>query len=160
MAFNSKNLHYDKNEPAFLRKLRGEYGNDRNTFQAARPKRDRLTNDDDDAPAMVDEEGASVSKEEYEAMVNGKDVEVDGEGAGEKDGVAASPKDEAKGGKEAEQKAEREKQKVAEVGAAKKRKQVKVVGEDGQDEDAVKDTKPKPAKKPKKVKLSFAEPDG
>jgi hypothetical protein len=158
MAFNLKNLHYDKNEPIFLRKLRGEYGSDSNTFQAARPKRDRLTNDDDDAPAMVDEEGASVSKEEYEAMVNGKD---DGKATVEKEVVPEDGKSEVKGVEEAE----REKQKVAEVGAARKRKQVKVVGELGEDEDAVKDvkvgTKPKPLKKPKKkVKLSFDEPDG
>jgi hypothetical protein len=160
MAFNSKNLHYDKNEPAFLRKLRGEYRSDGNTFQAARPKRERLTNDDDDAPAMVDEEGASVSKEEYEAMVNGKD---DGKASDEKEAVnvAEDGKSEFKGVEEADQKAERQKQKEAEVGVAKKRKQVKVVGDDVEDEDVKKDTKSKPAKKPKKkIKLSFDEPDG
>lgn len=156
MAFNSKNLHYEKNEPAFLRKLRGEHGSDRSNFQAARPKRDMLANDEDDGPTMVDEEGASVSKEDYEAMIEGKeraarsdevDLEQPKENESSKDG-------------ESKQEAPAEKQQVVEVGAAKKRKQVKVVGEEAEGEDPVEE-KEKPAKKPKKkVKLSFDEPDG
>jgi hypothetical protein len=156
MAINSKNLHYEKNEPAFLRKLRGEHGSDRNNFQAARPKRDRLANDEDDGPTMVDEEGASVSKEDYEAMMNGKKVAAKSNEAGLDD-----LKD-IEGTKDGEiyQDTPTEKQKMAEVGAAKKRKQIKVVGEDLEGGDAVKPKKQKPTKKPKKkVKLSFDEPE-
>ena len=161
MAFNSKNLHYEKNEPAFLRKLRGEYGSDRQSFQAARPKRDRLANDDDDAPAMVDEEGATVSKEEYEAMISGKDDDVGSKTTDEKHASIVTGKEVTHGGETAELEAENAKQKVADVGVAKKRKQAKVVREETEGEDELQMKKSKPVNKAKKkVKLSFDEPDG
>ena len=161
MAFNSKNLHYEKNEPAFLRKLRGEHGGDRQQFQAARPKRDRLTNDDDDAPAMVDEEGASVSKEDYEAMVNRKDADGKKQITDDGDAAAATDGEGQKDGQHLEQEARRETQMVADVGAAKKRKQAQVVGEDGESGNTIKDEKSKPVKKAKKkMKLSFDETQG
>jgi hypothetical protein len=156
MAFNSKNLQYEKNEPAFLRKLRGEHGSDRNNFQAARPKRNRLANDDDDGPTMVDEEGASVSKEDYEAMFDGK-----GSAAKSNEAVIEDAKGEesAKDG-EKTQEPPAEKQKVVEVGAARKRKQVKVIGEEIGGDDGADLKKGKTTKKPKKkVKLSFDEPE-
>ena len=162
MAFNSKNLQYDKNEPAFLRKLRGEYGNDRQTFQAARPKRNRLANDEDDGPTMVDEAGASVSKEDYEAMINGKSDESESKGVEPETVQADSSKD-----GEASQGTPKAKQKVVDVGAGRKRKQAKVIGEQNEGSDAIEDTKEesvkqsKPTKKSKKkVKLSFDEPEG
>lgn len=156
MAFNSKNLHYEKNEPAFLRKLRGEHGSDRNTFQAARPKRDRLNNNEDDGPTMVDENGASVSKEVYEAMISGngldgKSGEVEEENAEDKKSTKES---------EASQEVLKDEQKMAKVGAAKKRKQVKVVGEETEGDNPTEEKKENPTKKPKKkVKLSFDEPE-
>jgi hypothetical protein len=162
MAFNSKNLQYDKNEPAFLRKLRGEYGNDRQTYQAARPKRNRQANDEDDGPTMVDEAGASVSKEDYEAMINGKNDESESKEVKPETIQADKPKDD-----EASQETPIEKQKVVDVGAGKKRKQVKVIGEQNEGSDATEEMKEEPAKKSrptkkpkKKVKLSFDEPEG
>ena len=162
MAFNSKNLQYDKNEPAFLRKLRGEYGNDRQTFQAARPKRNRLANDEDDGPTMVDEAGASVSKEDYEAMINGKSDESESKGFEPETVQADSSKD-----GEACQGTPKEKRKVIDIGAGRKRKQAKVVGEQNEGSEATEDTneksvkQSKPTKKSKKkVKLSFDEPEG
>ena len=160
MAFNSKNLQYDKNEPAFLRKLRGEYGNDRQTFQAARPKRNRLANNEDDGPTMVDEAGASVSKEDYEAMVNGKD--------GELESTDVMPEITHKSNNdEALQETPKEKRKVIDIGARRKRKQAKVIGEQNEGSDATEDTKEESVKQSKstkkskkKVKLSFDEPEG
>ena len=162
MAFNSKNLQYDKNEPAFLRKLRGEYGNDRQTFQAARPKRNRLANDEDDGPTMVDEAGASVSKEDYEAMINGKDGEL--ESTDVKPETLLTHKS---NNDEALQETPKEKQKVIDIGAGRKRKQAKVIGEQNEGPEATEDTyeesvkQSKPTKKSKKkVKLFFDEPEG
>ena len=162
MAFNAKNLQYDKNEPAFLRKLRGEYGSDRQTFQAARPKRNRLVNDEDDGPTMVDEAGASVSKEDYEAMINGK-----GDGSESKETKPENVQaDSVKAGEDS-QEAPMEKQKVVDVGAGRKRKQVKVIGEQNEGSDVTEEKKGESAKQPKstkklkkKVKLSFDEPEG
>jgi len=173
MAFNAKNLHYEKQEPAFLRKLRGEHDGERHNVQIARPKKDRLkTTDEDDGPTIVDESGEVVSREEYEAMTGGNgagDYSVDG-------GATGSAKDviEAEQSAEKEKANERpEKQKVADIGGPRKRKAVKVIVEDDVDAKIVKDEKEasrgnskaenlkngktKPAKRAKKVKLSFGE---
>jgi hypothetical protein len=186
--FNAKNLHYEKQEPAFLRRLRGEAvgagggDSDRLNVQHARPgKKPRLEmgDDDEDGPTVVYEgeagapDGGNVGREEYEALMKakkadgGKDLgKQDGEGDALRSGVGAGE--------------EREKQKVADVGGAKKRKVGKVVG--GEDDHVVAveqgesragldarhasatattatATKSKPSKKQKKVKLSFDEPD-
>lgn len=189
MAFNAKNLQYNKQEPAFLRRLKGDYvGQDgRQTYQAPRPQRDRMkAGDDDDDPVIVDEQGETVAKEEFERRVN---ADEGGESSAKtklgdhetKEGLEPGkdgPEDlEAKNG---------ERQKVSEVGgsaASKKRKVGKVVG--GEEEDlqnpvldgsrnaskksgasaevAVsknKDSAAAKKKKGKKIKLSFDEPDG
>jgi len=172
MAFNAKNLHYEKQEPAFLRKLRGEHGGDRHNVQIARPKKDRLkTTDEDDGPTIVDESGEVVGREEYEAMTGGNGAGDYGVDGGAKEVI------------EAEQSAEKEKanerpekQKVADIGGPRKRKAVKVIGEDDVDAKIVKaereadgrgnskaenlkNGKTKPPKRAKKVKLSFGEPE-
>lgn len=115
--------------------------------------------DEDDAPTYVLEEtNQSLSKEEYDALVSGKDSKE------EKESVV----------EETEQKDQREadskpKDKIAEVGTnAKKRKAAKIIGGDqgggtGEDEAARDNEKPatKTAKKPKKkakaVKLTFGD---
>ncbi len=179
MAFNAKNLHYDKNEPSFLRKLKGEFGNldGRHNVQIARPKKDRLKtgDDDEDEPVIIDESGETIEKTEFERRVKG-DEEKAADGAEGGEEVAA-----VDGSKESER------QKVAEIGAssgAKKRKVVKVVGDvDDQVDDlsgkiptqqrptgASKEKTDKVApdkkdaasskKKAKKIKLSFDEPEG
>lgn len=154
----------EKQEPAFLRKLRGEYGGNSSNVSIARPRKAK-NDDDDDAPTYVDEESNEVlSKKEYEALVNGDTAgkEAQAEGDDQPQGTDGHPAgDGEKSGKESE----REKQKVAEVGEPKKRKQVKVVGDDdvdeadkrtGKKEDSREASRPRGKKK--KIKLSFDEP--
>jgi len=179
MAFNSKNLHYEKQEPAFLRRLRGEHGSDRQNVQFARPNKSRLkTGDEDDAPTMVDEEGENVSKEEYERMMKEKEKEEVGkeDKVGEDAGVGQKKgSEEVREDDEGKLRGEK-KQIVVEAGAGtKKRKAVKVVGEeermgDGlvlqgskaqreKETDAVPVKQAGTKKKAKKIKLSFDEPE-
>ena len=116
--------------------------------------------DDDDAPTYVMEEtNQSMSKEEYDALVSGKDDKEGGEPAA----------DEA-GKKEDGDATSQSKDKIAEVGAvSKKRKAAKIIGDDqdeskkGEEAD-VKKPEAKSVKKPKKkakaVKLTFGEDEG
>lgn len=176
MAFNAKNLHYDKQEPAFLRRLKGEFGDldGRHNVQIARPKKDRLKtgDDDEDEPVIVDEQGERIEKAEFERRAKGDD---NMEKAGTMEDAELSK---VEGGESSEQ---TERQKVTEIGNAKKRKAVKVVvdgeEEDGnptgegsrQSEEPLKEmvsqmTSGKketvaPKKKAKKIKLSFDEPE-
>jgi hypothetical protein len=111
--------------------------------------------DEDDAPTYVLEDTKeSLTKEEYDALVSGKDYK-------EKEEAEDSAK---QGGTESESKP---KDKIAEVGAAsKKRKAAKIVNEEHEEvkPDASKDGKQadskgtkKPKKKAKVVKLTFGE---
>lgn len=184
MAFNAKNLHYDKQEPAFLRRLKGQIGGDdgRHNVQIARPKRDRLkTADEDDDPVIVDEQGETVGKEEYERRLKGEDADA----TAMADSEASTKGPDAQTAQDAGQ---ADRQKVTEIGdsKAKKRKVGKIVGGDEEDEvsrplgakrpDAEKEEKggaPSTSnakvkgqdapvtkkKKAKKIKLSFDEPD-
>ena len=106
MAFNAKNLSYNKEDPSFLRKLKAEHGGDRSNVQIARPKKDRLKtgDDDEDEPTMVDEHGENLGKEEWEKMLkdekDGGTVETDEKGKAdkiEKEDAARSGKGEAAG---------------------------------------------------------------
>ncbi|KIW33462.1 uncharacterized protein PV07_00312 [Cladophialophora immunda] len=181
MAFNAKNLQYNKQEPTFLRRLKGEVGglDGRHNVQIPRPKKDRLKtgDDDEDEPVILDERGERVEKAEFERMMKGEDETqnpADGEDAG-----ATGTQAEASQGSE-----QLERQRVTEIGFAanaKKRKAVKVVGGEDEDDRDVNDkahkqkdgpretdeethtakTRPAPPKKKgKKIKLSFDDPDG
>ncbi len=172
-AFNAKNLSYNKQEPSFLRKLRAEHGGDRSNVQFARPKKERLkTGDgDEDEPTIVDEHGESLGKGEWEEML--KQEKVGGnECMGKQGGAADGNKKESSETPAKSMLASKEKQQVAEIGANKKRKVVKVVGEDTGSDEATKEHKLADAdrdekkdacstvkKKTKKIKLSFDEPD-
>jgi Domain of unknown function (DUF4604) len=177
---NAKNLHFEKQEPAFLQKLRGEAAgrgdSDRHEVQQARPgKKPRLEMDDDSGPTIVFEDeagfssGGNVGRKEYEMLMKGKGK---GEGTGKGDEGEVEGQGEStsvdKGGEE------RERQKVAEVGGVKKRKVGKVVAGEGEEpkvgtktsagadrtaEFARPQVKPKAKASKKKVKLSFDEPD-
>ena len=181
MAFNAKNLEYDKHEPSFLRKLRGEYGglDGRHNVQIARPKKDRLkTGDgDEDEPVILDEAGQIVEKSDFERRLRG-DAGTDPD----KQPSLEELKDESEVGGENEQQSER--QKVTEIGGpphVKKRKAGKVVVDEQDEPDekvaasggaknekttndngGIKDTKRKdpPKKKGKKIKLSFDDAEG
>lgn len=158
MSFKAKNLTYESNEPAFLRRLRGEVaGNDadRHERPIARPKRLQKDDDEDDGPTyVVEESGDTLSKADYEAMLKGDEPSHDGSAArpyGEDDHVKADSKAEPK-------------QKVTEAGQAqKKRKVAKAIGGTGEDDGAAEPEEQdkgkkgvkKPKKKAKAVKLSF-----
>ncbi|KIW86284.1 hypothetical protein Z517_01679 [Fonsecaea pedrosoi CBS 271.37] len=188
MAFNAKNLQYNKQEPSFLRRLKGEVGglDGRNNVQIPRPKRDRLKtgDDDEDEPVILDERGERVEKAEFERMMKGEDGTPNPSEA-EDAGATGAQLAEHQDGEN------HERQKVTEIGSAanaKKRKVGKVVGgeeereisDDHRTENAKKHKDPpkekdenpaagkigpsaaKPAakKKGKKIKLSFDDPEG
>ena len=173
MAFNAKKLEYEKKEPAFLRRLKGEFSglDGRNNVQIVRPKKDRLRTGDDeeDEPVIVDEQGQRIEKAEFERRAKG-----------EEEAERPDFTEEEKGSASAEKVV---KQTVMEIGTAsnvKKRKAGKIVGGgEGNNEGSV-DEKieektssreepdkvplPKkkvaaPKKKAKKIKLSFDEPE-
>ncbi|EXJ56062.1 hypothetical protein A1O7_08993 [Cladophialophora yegresii CBS 114405] len=180
MAFNPKNLQYNKQEPAFLRKLKGEFGglDGRHNVQIARPKKDRLKtgDDDEDEPVIVDEQGERIEKAEFERRVNGE-----GEDEGYTPATTEDPKVSELGAEQGTKQSER--QRVAEIGSsatAKKRKLGKFVGGEGENQPSESDKDDKqrrlakgqtdevhpaqkaataPKKKGKKIKLSFDEPE-
>ncbi|CAO2651942.1 Nn.00g002250.m01.CDS01 [Neocucurbitaria sp. VM-36] len=161
MSFRAKDLHFDSSQPAFLQRLRGQLaGGDTARHEQPVPRNKRMKQDDeDDAPTYVLEEtNQSLTKEEYDALVSGKDNE-EGEHA-TKDG----PTKEQDVNSDAKPK---EKDKIAEVGAnAKKRKVAKIISdepEQSQDKEGkgIKKEDSKVVKKPKKktkaVKLTFGD---
>lgn len=146
-------------EPAFLQKLRGQYGTTSGRLErpAARPRKPKDGNDNDDEPVYVDEESNEViSKEEYQALVGGSATQKEGE---------ASLDDQSTVGGEDKTRTQKEpnaakQSNLTEVGGQRKRKQVKVVGEDQPEVEKTKpeneEAQPKPAasRKPKKAKRS------
>lgn len=157
-------------EPAFLRKLKGQYGGTSRGLErpAARPRKmkDQRADDDDDGPTYVDAESNEViSKEDYESMVRGE-AAADGGG---KHSVGQSGAPPAPTGKTKDELEEGRtetgapSQNVAEIGALRKRKQGKLIGEEERAESdlasaqtaASASRKAKPKKK--KIKLSFDE---
>lgn len=176
MAFQSKNLHYEKNEPTFLKRLKGQYGDERRDHQVSRPKNPRLaTSGDDDGPTIVDETGQSITQDEYQAMVRGpteaqedpasqaaiqKEAPRSDNGIPHSDGVSGELHVDSN---------DRKPQAIIQSGPGqKKRKQGKIIGTDDQDvveegKVQAKGTGSKPKNRPrnaKKVKLSFEEEDG
>ncbi|CAI7574734.1 unnamed protein product [Penicillium bialowiezense] len=145
-------FEYDAKQPAFLQKLRGEYGDNSGRLERPAIRATRLKvnkDDDDDEPIYVDEESNEViSKEEYKTLVGeskSKEEDKDGQ-ATDKDGDETKPQTEAN-----------KQSNLTEVGGQKKRKQAKVVGEEKAEvEEQPKPTAKKP-KKAKKIKLSFDE---
>ncbi|PYI17631.1 hypothetical protein BO86DRAFT_337918 [Aspergillus japonicus CBS 114.51] len=164
MSFKSKDLAYEAKEPAFLQRLRNQYGDNSGRLErpVARPRKPREEHDDD-GPTYVDEESNDIiSKEEYEALVRGdkpakaddqtdKDLKDENKSAGQ-------PGEGSKSDTGAETSSS--KQNIAEIGGPRKRKQAKVIGEDAPAAES-EDTKKKDssgvrkAKQKKKIKLSF-----
>ncbi|KAE8154963.1 hypothetical protein BDV25DRAFT_146761 [Aspergillus avenaceus] len=160
MSFNSKNLAYDAKEPAFLQRLKNQYGDTSGRLERpiARPRLAKNNNDDDDEPTYVDEESNEViSKEDYEALVRDSNKETEGS-MKDASGQGQSNREEDKGS--AEKEASLPKQNIAEIGGPKKRKQAKLIGEEDpppeREEKSSNDTgSRKPKQKKKKIKLSF-----
>jgi len=174
MSFKAKNLEYAAEEPAFLRRLRAQNGgfDDRHERTVPRPKRARLENDEDDAPAYVVEgSGENLTKEEYEALVTRGEGKA-GETTAGSGGVPQSSETKASGGSPDQDDEGRKARVVAEAGVGgKKRKVAKVVGEDDEvaDSKALPEkscttpgsgTKKKPKKRGKPIKLSFNDDEG
>ncbi|KAI9043401.1 DUF4604 domain-containing protein [Aspergillus affinis] len=164
MSFNAKNLAYEAKEPAFLQKLKGQYGDTSGRLQQpiSRPRRPKDDNGDDDEPTYVDEESNEViSKEEYEALVRGGAPKED-ESSEEKTVNKKDPSGADEGTQSTTEKDGPSKQNLAEIGGQKKRKQVKVIGEDKPEaeNEELQPKEPasrKPKQKKKKIKLSFDE---
>jgi hypothetical protein len=161
MSFKAKDLAFEADEPAFLRRLRGQArGNiddpDRHinpTALSKAPK--RLENDEDDAPTYVVEgSNNTMSKEEYENLVNGKSEENETKGleAQQTEPGSKNPSELSKAV-----------QKVAEVGVMSKKRKAMRVGDEEEEDDAPKKATDKKSKssskkaksKSKTVKLSF-----
>jgi hypothetical protein len=166
-----KGLEFDRTQPAFLQRLRGEISGqvddpDRHVNPVARPKGPkRLEAEEDDGPTYVMEDtNATLTKEEYEALVR--------EDAKEANGESATP-DEKSGTSDEKPKTTK---KVPSIGATKKRKAAKIIGGAEEDDQAEHETplgkaieeikgkgestrkKPPPPKKKKaKVKLNFGD---
>lgn len=136
----------DKNEPAFLRRLKSQHGDGTSGFRHNinnRPKAlgrgvDDNDDDDDDAPQYVVEESDEVlTKEQFEQLVGGQDS---GGGEGVKSAAEHQTGQDDEGAKEGETEgrekivATRQKQNITRAGGGlKKRKQGKVIGNDDGD---------------------------
>ncbi|RMZ79873.1 hypothetical protein DV737_g3224, partial [Chaetothyriales sp. CBS 132003] len=157
--FKAKNLTYDKSQPAFLQRLRAEFGGERNNVQFERPNKPRLQIGDaaEDGPTIVDESGEGVSKEEYERMLRGEEEDAKGAGPDPRDGAGQEDTEDAQ------------------IGNAKKRKVGKVVGSEAEEvqmkrgqghgdteksTSATRDAGKAPKKRAKKIKLSFDDAAG
>ena len=176
MSLKAKDLTYNKEQPAFLQRLRAQHGGDRSNVQFARPKKDRLkTGDaDEDEPTIVDEEGETVAKAEWEERVKTEHDRREADATVKGEDVSNHGSQTLDSGEVA-----REKQQVAGIGTGKKRKAAKVVTDDTEGEkdrtadqaiatrknsenkvtSTVKEPTAMPKKKGKKIKLSFDEPD-
>ena len=172
MAFNAKNLHYEKQEPAFLRRLKAENTSDRHNVSIARPRKPRLETGDDDGPTIVDEQGENVTDKECQDLLRGKtrgaSVSEHTSTAGRPDPVPESqcPSPD----KIDDRTREPDKRHAGIDRGPKKRKQVKAVAaepepeglkaENGSSNAKVEDEpKTNVKSKRKKIKLSFEEPD-
>ncbi|MCJ1380021.1 hypothetical protein MMC17_003124 [Xylographa soralifera] len=164
MAFNAKNLKYESKEPAFLRKLKNEYGGsnaDRHGSQLARPRKPKDNDDDDDEPTYVDEESNDTfTKAQYEAILMKEeqitlDVQHSKPLKSNNDGpVIHEP------AKEVASETSLRKELVAAIGGTGKRRIAKVVGDDGLDQSGEERSQgttvgKRSTKKSKKIKLSF-----
>ncbi|RHZ68042.1 hypothetical protein CDV55_103311 [Aspergillus turcosus] len=163
MSFNAKNLAYENKQPAFLQKLRNQYGDTSGRLErpAARPRLAKKDDVDDDEPTYVDEESNEViSKEEYEALLRGdeKQQESAEQRSGDQDDLASGQDTE-----KPDIEGTSSKQNLAGIGGPKKRKQAKVIADDSveaENDTPKEDTGPQKAKqkqKKKKIKLSFDE---
>lgn len=156
MSFKAKDLHFERQEPAFLKKLKAGITDatndlDRQINPLSRPKKlKRLENDDDDAPTyVVEDSNETLTKEEYEKLV---------EKSKDEDRTEKTSKLDLKDAVEDGPTTQEPSQPSQAAAGSRKRKAVKVIG----DGDAGELEKPSTSKKPAttkakktKVKLSF-----
>ncbi|KAL9606805.1 MAG: hypothetical protein Q9179_000013 [Wetmoreana sp. 5 TL-2023] len=98
MAFNAKNLTYDSNEPAFLKRLKSEYGGSDSASkqrQQQRPRKQKNADEeDDDEPIYVydKESHKPISKAEYDALMKAPTAERQPTGESQPGADAEGPK--------------------------------------------------------------------
>lgn len=177
-TIKSKDLSFNKQEPAFLRRIREANSGhgDRHERPIARPQRLRdPAQDEEDAPTYVDEEGGTLSKAEYDALVASDRNDQYGEDA---TGINTKPEETVGGNVEGELKGtepkasgaireEARKATMVDVGGpSKKRKVAKVIGGESEGAEAGageggagkgKTGAKKAKKKGKPIKLSFGD---
>lgn len=193
MTFNAKNLSYgmfeimsytitaltrntDPKEPAFLRRLRGEHGiadSARHERPLTRPKKHKISDDDDDEPTYVDGNSQNaISKADYDALMNPQKLEKE-ERIGSSSPVSQDCQME-KHATTSNDGLEHEvppSQLLASIGGNSKRRLAKIIGVDGKSAHSSPTENPsvidsgsiskfkKKEKKTKKMKLSFDEND-
>ncbi|KAL8974711.1 MAG: hypothetical protein Q9197_001042 [Variospora fuerteventurae] len=174
MAGNVKhNLTYESKEPAFLRKLKSEYeGTDsaRHQRPLARPKRQRdAVDEEDDEPVYVHEidPNVPISKGDHDALLDAsikkhEPAEESQRGRSDESVLDMKAPPSVPGAEEGVLQDAQPQQQLAVIGAASKKRSVKVVGDDAsatgfQESDAtLKAKKSKQGlKKVKRPKLSF-----
>ena len=156
----------ESKEPAFLQRLRGEYGGEgsgRHERPLARPRKLRDPNDlDDDAPTYVDEQNQDVvSKEAYETLISKGESTVP-------DSAESPPLEatkeivQAASADKALEQDSRTRNDIAAIGGSRKRRQAKVVQAEDEAiqashmQSTEKDGKASDRRKTrKKIKLSF-----
>ncbi|CAI6332764.1 unnamed protein product [Periconia digitata] len=156
MSFKAKDLQWDDTQPAFLQRMRAQLAGDgsgRHDRPVARNRKEKV-DDEDDAPTYVMEDtNDSMTKAEYEAMVARKEAEEEESAKDVGETKITAP-------------AAAKKDNIAEVGkASKKRKAVKVIGNEGEEDandskDLGKKVTKKAKKKGKPIKLSFGDDEG
>ena len=159
------NCEIESNEPAFLRRLRGEYGDrdsSRHERPLARPRKQVQDGEEDDQPTFVVEESQdTLSKAEYEALAadnadNENNVHTSAKTNHSVEQAQARQEEVTRGPTVVEQH-------IAGIGGSTKRRLAKVIGDEEEDEvapkkgDSRKNSKNARAKKGKKMKLSFDE---
>ncbi|KAF2156580.1 hypothetical protein K461DRAFT_288985 [Myriangium duriaei CBS 260.36] len=177
MSSKPKGLEYKANEPAFLQRMRAQNtgADGRHERPVPRPRRGKVDDNDDDAPAYVMEDtNDNLTKKEYDKLVadekaataDSGDEEGNVKGKVQADGPfmsgALPTKDTASAGSEEVERPSTGKVSEAKLGQ-KKRKAAAVVGQDHADEDdgevEGKAKAKKTKKKGKPIKLSFDEND-
>lgn len=165
----------ESKEPAFLRRLRGEYGSgdsSRHERPLARPKKHKISDDDDDEPTYVDGDSLNIiSKAEYDTLQNLTEPEktiekctaplpISQTGPKERENITAPEQlDHAVASRQLE----------ASIGGNARKRLAKVIGDDGESAENPPDQSfpsndagsisglGKKGKKSKKIKLSFQE---
>jgi len=167
MGSKSKNLHYEANEPSFLRKLKAQYTGPqagRQEYQAARARKQMFDDTDDDPTYVGEDSNVIISKSDVDKMMQKRD-DSQAEQAGCKPEPEADIED-AEGKPTIVGKEEGAlKETMAAIGGTSKRRIAQVIGESGSKEDSgpkapLHKSEKKHMKKAKKIKLSFDDEDG
>lgn len=162
-------------EPAFLRRLRGAQGDgdpSRHQNSLTRPKKHKMTDEEEDEPTYFDVDGqTSISKAEYDALVNQRELEKCEEKSPPSTNPQSHlPEDHVAATTDPLEGALLFKQLEASIGRTSKKRAGKVFGDNAGEVNAaiegadssligsIKVSKPSmKMKNPKKVKLSFDE---